>query len=357
MYYSIFSLCLINISIIIIVSSILGRLESVSMKHSKMSNFLIAVFFIFVLKTVVLADEVYTKIPCPDLCECKSIGRIECSIESLPLSLPAGKFKRISIDNKGGVLADIPASFIKMQPNTSIDTLVLEFLNITTIKTNAFEGLRNIQVLFISHSSIKNIEPYAFRNLNFTKFTFLNDSVDTIQSLAFSEINAVNFNIYRSNVSTIQTAAFNNITCKLIIAMSIIENMQEQAVSNGTITSFVILKSRIVQFGCNNFQNITLVKIKANMTCNCNSAWLMEKIITSNAKLDNIICLAPPRLAGISLSKLNKTDVCNSSTITDSVCPSISLNMEFVKSNANKRDDSLTMLVFIVSYILFLSLK
>ncbi|XP_029655944.1 leucine-rich repeat-containing protein 70-like [Octopus sinensis] len=322
-----------------------------------MPNSMIAVFFIFVLKTVALADEVDTKIPCPDFCKCKSIDKMECSVESLPLSLPAGKFKRISFDNKGETLVDIPAPVIKMQPNTSIDTLVLQYLNISTIKTNAFEGLGNIKLLLISHSSIKKIEPYAFRNLDITKFMFLNDSIDTIESFAFSEFNASTFNIFKSNISTIQTATFNKITSKLLIALSTIEDMQAQAVSNGTLTGFIALKSRIIQFGCNNFHNISLVKIKANMTCNCNSVWLMENVLTSDANLENIICLAPPSLAGISLSQLNKTDLCNSSTITDSVCPNITLIMEYIKSNANKWDASLTMLVFIVSYILFISLK
>ncbi|XP_014784606.1 leucine-rich repeat-containing protein 70 [Octopus bimaculoides] len=322
-----------------------------------MPNSMIAVFFIFVLKTVALANKVYTKIPCPDFCECKSIGKIKCSVESLPLSLPAGKFKRVSFDNKGETLVDIPAPVIKMQPNTSIDTLVLQYLNISTIKTNAFEGLGNVELLLISHSSIKKIEPYAFRNLNITKFMFLNESVDTIESFAFSEINAASFNIYKSNVNTIQTAAFNKITSKLIIASSTIEDMQAQAVSNGTLAGFVAVKSKIIQFGCNDFHNISLLKIKANTTCDCNSVWLMEKVLTSYANLEYITCLAPPSLAGISLSQLNKTDVCNSSTITDSVCPSLTFKMEFIKSNANKWDASLTILVFVISYILFISLK
>ncbi|GAB1597329.1 hypothetical protein Ahia01_000009300 [Argonauta hians] len=294
--------------------------------------------------------KAHGNIACPQHCQCKANDTIKCTFDSLPLVLPHRNFSSVSIDNNWKQSANVPAFALRKKPNTFIDTLRITGVNTSRINSNAFKGLGGIKKIILSHSNIQRIEKYSFRDINVNiAFMLLNVSVDTIDSFAFSDINTETFSLYRSTFNTLESGAFNNfnLTLKFIIARCHIHDMHPYAISFGTIEYFIILRSRIARFTCIEFRNISRTKIKTKITCDCHSAWLMNEDI----KLEDITCMAPPHLADLNLSQLNKTDVCEDSSVSELTCVKPNLMNRLSISNAVKTEAFFKVLLFVISFL------
>ena len=144
---------------------------------------------------------------------------------------------------------------------SNLESLFLNGNKITTIQSNAFQGLNNLKDLPLSGNRITTIEPNAFQGLNNLKDLHLSGNrITTIEPNAFQGLdNLKNLNLYFNRITTIQTNAFQGLGSlkSLVLTNNPITTIQTNAFKGlNKLASLLLINNQITTIEPNTFDGL-----------------------------------------------------------------------------------------------------
>lgn len=303
---------------------------------------------------------------CPALCSCEN-KRIFCQMDSLPVKLPPEPFTILQIKSfRNRLVSNVsvpPRAFQLSQENKNLSIRFFD-VNIHKISAYAFEGVGLIDSIVLSMCRIDELQTNSFSNINVSTHIFItNSSIRTVHPFAFHEMNTTKFYIYRTNITRISTAAFSRVNAaKFYLFKSNVEFIEANAFGLWTsgINAFILKYTNIGSFECNEPNNNTSVSIASlSVNCTCDLIWMLRNTSSFYPIRSKFECNQKPGSSllemedSLKLSCMNQTETIDESCSSRKLFTNKFINHGRIKSKSAKHLISVSLLLinYFIIYI------
>ncbi|XP_064616563.1 uncharacterized protein LOC135480610 [Liolophura sinensis] len=233
--------------------------------------------------TILLLVTVVFCQPCPKKCHCRQKQMTCSNLSEFPEYIPESTEKVILWYLK---LDEIPSdAFSSLSNVTKIEIYKSE---IKYLKGCTFSFLSDIHSLTLHSVRVQEIQPFAFHSLsNIEKLTLYNVTVDVIHPNAFFNISLVTyFEFHNVSVKLFDSYAVRKL--REIGGLSVFNSNIKKLKNNAffelaTVESFSIGKNRIEELECRTVESLSMTLpsfffYNNEMECSCSLSWLLRHV-------------------------------------------------------------------------------
>lgn len=226
-------------------------------------------------------------------------------IGGLPTNIDM-KYEKLTIQN--GYFQDPVLYRHNLTGLSHLNYLKVIYCRLKAVEMRAFENMKNLKYLDLSHNILKIIQPFTFSGLNLNELHLMENSGLTLSIDSFSEMNAATINLRSNDIKSIQYNVFAK------------TNFKKLHLYQNRIT---VIDQRFSEIFA---RTNSIIDLTGNpLDCSCEMRWMLpllkEKFnnpqYAKYMKTINFTCATPSKLLGREMKSLSTLDMpCPSAKIT-----------------------------------------